>query len=170
MSDKSNNVNIEIERRYLIFMPDEDTLKMLPCSEIVQTYLLGCVGSTERVRKRCFGDSSVYTHTIKQRISAVSRREDEHEIDEKEYLRLLGRADSRRNTIHKKRYCLSYLGRLFEIDIFSFWEDRAIMEIELSSEEENFALPPEIRIIKEITSDKRYTNAALALELPEDPI
>ena len=47
------NINgMEIERKYMIAMPDAAFLESLGYTEIVQTYLLGENGSTERVRKR----------------------------------------------------------------------------------------------------------------------
>ena len=56
----------------------------------------------------------------------------------------------------------------FEIDIYPFWRDKAVMEIELSSEDEDFEIPHEIKVIKEVTGDKRYKNASLAIEIPRD--
>ena len=44
---------------------------------------------------------------------------------------------------------LAYEGKEFEIDVYPFWQDRAVMEIELADEAETVALPPEIEIIKE---------------------
>ena len=63
---------------------------------------------------------------------------------------------------------LAYEGKDFEIDVYPFWQDRAVMEIELADEAEAVKLPPEIEIIKEVTRDRRYTNAALAREIPLD--
>ena len=63
---------------------------------------------------------------------------------------------------------LAYEGKEFEIDVCPFWQDRAVMEIELADEAETVALPPEIEIIKEVTWDRRYTNAALAKAIPAD--
>ena len=55
----------------------------------------------------------------------------------------------------------------FEIDVFPFWQDRAICEIELSYEEQPVALPKELKVLKEVTDDLAYRNSALAsLELP----
>ena len=88
----------------MITMPDREFLESLECTDIVQTYLLGEKGATERVRKRGSGDSFVYTHTIKYKLSSMSRREDEREISSEEYAKLLLRADPERNTIEKKRY------------------------------------------------------------------
>ena len=47
-------------------------------------------------------------------------------------------------------------------------QDKAVMEIELTDETETIKLPPEIEIIKEVTRDRRYTNAALAKAIPAD--
>ena len=42
------------------------------------------------------------------------------------------------------------------------------MEIELGSEDETIAFPPKIKVMRELTDDKRYTNAALAKHIPEE--
>lgn len=163
------NINgMEIERKFMIAMPDSAFLESLECTDIVQTYLLGEKGATERVRKRGSGDSFVYTHTIKYKISNISRREDEREISRMDYLKLLERADPERNVIEKKRYCYDYDGLTWEIDVFPFWQDKAFAEIELSSENQQIAFPPALHVIRELTDDKRYTNAALAKQIPED--
>lgn len=163
------NINgMEIERKYMIAMPDAAFLESLGYTEIVQTYLLGEKGSTERVRKRGREGAYVYTHTIKYKISSMSRREEEREISEEEYNELLKRADPERNTIKKRRYCHEYDGELWEIDIFPFWQDKAFAEIELRSETQAIDFPPEITVLRELTEDKRYTNAALAKHIPED--
>lgn len=59
---------------------------------------------------------------------------------------------------------------MFEIDVYPFWTDRAIMEIELESEEQEILFPPAVQIITEVTSDKRYTNSSLARHVPYDSI
>ena len=59
---------------------------------------------------------------------------------------------------------------MFEIDVYPFWNDRAIMEIELDDEGQEIIFPPEIQIIREVTSDKRYTNSSLARQVPYDNI
>lgn len=161
----------EIERKFLIRYPDLDYLRQnAESSQIVQTYLLSRKGETARVRKRGREGAWVYTHTVKQRLSDLRRIEREREISEKEYQDLLKSADPARKPIVKTRWCLPYNGKLFEIDVFPFWKDRAYMEIELADEAEPVELPPEIRVIREVTGDRRYTNAALAREIPYDVI
>lgn len=165
-----NQNGYEIERKYLIRRPAEAWLEEnCQGSEIIQTYLKSdAPGHSDRVRCRKGKNGVVYTHTVKRRISDLRREEQEREISEGEYLALLRRADPERRSIEKRRYVLAYEGKEFEIDVYPFWQDRAVMEIELADEAEAVALPPEIEIIKEVTRDRRYTNAALARLVPED--
>lgn len=165
-----NTDNFEIERKFLIKYPPESVLdSCTDVTEITQTYLLGGEeGFSERVRKRGKDGNYIYTHTRKKHISNIRRVELENEIAEKEYNELLLRADPERRIIYKKRYCLSYKDQLFEIDVYPFWDDRAIMELEMSDEGQNIDFPDNIEIIKEVTDDKRYTNASIARSIPFD--
>lgn len=165
-----NQNDYEIERKFLIRMPAAAWLaKSCHGSDIVQTYLkTDEADRSERVRRRAGEEGAVYTHTVKRRISDMRREEQEREIGEAEYRALLQRADPERRVIEKRRYVLRHGGKDFEIDVYPFWRDRAVMEIELTDETEPIALPPEIKIIKEVTGDQRYTNAALARVIPED--
>lgn len=163
------NINgFEIERKFLIAMPDAAFLASAECSEIVQTYLLGEKGTTERVRQRVRNGQIEYTHTIKKKINSMRRLEEESVIDEKDYLTLLTSADPERRPVHKKRYCHTESGSLWEIDVYPFWTDRAIMEVELTDEEQAITPPKAIRILREVTGDKRYTNASISREIPKD--
>ena len=167
-----NNNNFEIERKFLIKYPDMVMLESCAeGTEIIQTYLLSeTKGETARVRKRGSGGAYTYTHTVKTRVSDMRKVEIEREVPEEEYASLLKNADPGRRTIYKQRWCLDYKGQMFEIDIFPFWSDRAIMEIELTDENQAVIFPPEIEIIKEVTHDRRYTNASMAKDIPEDDV
>jgi len=159
----------EIERKFLIVYPDIEYLDANAVkTEIVQTYLESAKGTTARVRKRGLNGKFKYTHTVKQRISDMRRIEDEQEISPEQYEVLLKSADKSRNVIYKNRYCLNYKNQIFEIDVFPFWSDRAVMEIELTDESQHVDFPPMISIIREITLDRRYTNAAMAKTIPMD--
>lgn len=163
--------NFEIERRLLIKYPDIAMLNSrATMSEIEQTYLLSAKGETARLRKRGLNGVYTYTHTVKTRISDMKRLELEREISEREYLERLAQADPSRNVILKRRYCLDYKDQMFEIDLFPFWQDRAIMEIELQSEQQEVEFPPDIEIIREVTNDKRYTNSSMARKIPYEEI
>ncbi len=163
------NINgFEIERKFLIAMPQASLLDAADCSEIVQTYLLGEEGTTERVRQRKRSGQVEYTHTIKRKINSMRRLEDESEIGAEEYEALLTRADPERRPVHKKRYCFTESGLLWEIDVYPFWSDRAIMEVELMDETQEVPLPGQIRVLREVTGDRRYTNASISREIPKD--
>lgn len=158
----------EIERKFLIAMPDEAFLKTCSASAITQTYL-ACEGNTsERVRERAYPDHCEYTHTIKYKLNNMRRIEDERQIDEDTYTALLERADPARRPIRKVRYCFEHDGRLWELDVFPFWKNSAYLEIELTGENEAFTLPPGLRLKREVTDDPRYTNAALSLHIPDE--
>ena len=56
----------------------------------------------------------------------------------------------------------------FEIDIYPNCKNNAIMEIELTSENEKINVPDFIEIIKEVTNDHDYSNRSLAERFPID--
>lgn len=156
---------LEIERKFLIEYPDIDWLNSLPsCKrvEIIQTYLKGSEGEEIRVRQRGCDGNFVYFKTTKRKISDLKRVEVEKRLSRDEYLKLLLDADTTKRQIRKTRYCLVYENQYFEIDIYPFWRDKAIVEIELSDESIEIKMPKELRIIKEVTEDEAYKNASLA--------
>ena len=71
-------------------------------------------------------------------------------------------ADPAKRPIRKTRYCLSSGNQYFEIDIYPFWQDKAILEIELSSEQMSVKIPEFLQVLREVTGEKAYQNAALA--------
>ncbi len=155
----------EIERKYLIEYPDVKWLESIPScrkTEIVQTYLNSDNGDEVRVRERQSNGKFTYFHTIKRKVSGAKRVEIERNISEDEYLKFLADADTTKRQIRKTRYCLTHENQVFEIDIYPFWNDRAIMEIELENEDEKIIFPKEIKIIREVTDDDSYKNASLA--------
>ena len=155
----------EIERKFLIEYPDIAWLESLPnCRriEIIQTYLKAEEGDEVRVRQRGSDGHYVYFQTTKRRVSDVKRVEIERRLSQSEYLRLLMEADTTRRQIRKDRYCLTYENQYFEIDVYPFWTDKAIAEIELSREDQEIRFPAQIRVIKEVTDDEAYKNASLS--------
>ena len=166
----NNATPYEIERKFLIRMPDLAWLASVSeRSHILQTYLLPArKGDSERVRSRETNGRIVYTHTQKTRISDMRRIEIEREIDELEYDSLLQNADPDRAVIEKDRYCLSENGLSYEIDVYPFWSGQAVLEIELSDESQSFPWPEQIICLREVTDDRRYTNSALARNIPDE--
>ncbi len=162
---------MEIERKYLIEYPDIEWLESLEnCSrvEIIQTYLNASEGDELRVRQRGCNGNYVYYQTAKRKINATTRIETEKRLTKEQYLSLLMNADITRRQIRKDRYCLTYDTQYFEIDVYPFWKDRAIMEIELRTEDQEIRFPEQIKIIREVTEDEAYKNASLSKKLPEN--
>ncbi len=166
------DTHLEIERRFLIRRPEEDTLCALGGvpSRIRQDYLSAPDDVTDRVRARTDAAGTVYTRTVKVRHSDMTREETEVELSESEYRRALLERDPALRTIEKERWCVPFEGKTLEIDLFPFWEDRAVLEVELTDEMEAFCLPETLRLVREITEDRRYSNRALAASIPEEEI
>ena len=156
---------LEIERKFLIEYPDVKWLELQPnCRkvDIIQTYLIAPEGEELRVRQRGENGSYIYFKTCKRRVSDVARVEVEERLSQDEYLRLLMEAVPDLRPIRKTRYCLTYDNQYFEIDVYPFWDDRAIVEIELREENEAIRFPKQLRVLREVTQDERYKNASLA--------
>lgn len=161
---------LEIERKYLIRMPDERALCAMPGCEtwdVVQTYLMdGSDGSTHRVRSIVTRGEIHYIHTIKRPLSQLSHEEWEQEVEKEEYESLLREANPELHSIVKKRYRIPYAGQLLEIDVYDFWQDRATLEIELTSEEEQVNIPDWLCVVRELTGERAYKNRFLAQSVP----
>ena len=156
---------IEIERKYLIEYPDLEAMEADPMCrkvEIVQTYLKSNDDEEYRVRKRGENGHYVYYETSKSRKGGLKRLQVERRLTEEQYLDLLEEADPDCHPIEKTRYYYTYERQYFEIDIYPFWKDKAIVEIELSSEDQEVKFPPQLRLIREVTGEEEFKNAALA--------
>lgn len=156
---------LEIERKFLIEYPNIQALeKDANCRrvEIIQTYLHAENGDEIRVRQRGENGSYIYFKTVKKKIDDIKRVEIENRLSKDEYLTLLMDADTSKKQIRKTRYCLTYENQYFEIDVYPFWDDKAIAEIELSDENAVITFPDYIKVIKEVTDDDHYKNASLA--------
>lgn len=165
---------LEIERKYLIRMPDEAFLaRMAGCEiwDIVQTYLKdGADGSTRRVRSVCSAGKTRYIFTQKRRLSGMSSVEQEREISDAAYEALLTQADPALHAIHKRRYRIPFSGQMLEIDIYSFWKKQATLEIELESENERAVLPEWLEVVRELTGERAYKNRFLAERIPMEEL
>lgn len=162
---------LETERKYIIEYPDTQILLKQPgCTVgmITQDYLISDGELTRRVRSTVINGDTVYHKNTKKRISPMTCIEDESEIDQKEYVRLLLERDPELNTVYKTRYTFYYLGQKFEVDVYPFWHGTAICETELKSEDERVTFPNFIKIKKEVTGDRKYSNRSMAKAVPEE--
>ena len=165
------NDHIEIERKYVISMPDICAMQSeegYTSSDIEQIYLKSSPRVTHRVRCRTKGGVTKYTETKKMRISGMSAIEDEREITENEFESLRESIDPDTTPIIKTRHTFVYRGQLFEIDIYPGWKSCAIMETELPSEDTEVEIPSFINIIKEVTGIKAYSNASMSRVFPKE--
>ena len=96
------------------------------------------------------------------------REEIEKEIDGNSYLELQKERDFALNEIVKTRYVISRNGLEYEVDRFAFFDSFDLLEIELPSEDVEFILLEEFEVIKEVSTDYRFTNVALAKEIPTE--
>ncbi len=158
-------VPYEIERKFLIEYPDIRMLEQNPnCRKvkIIQTYIQSDGEGEVRIRQRGENGNYIYFKTTKKAVDSIKRIEVEQRLSQEEYLELLMLADTSKKQIRKDRYCLTYNNQYFEIDVYPFWQDKAICEIELSNENDAIDFPDYIHIIKEVTEDEEYKNASLA--------
>lgn len=156
--------NLEIEHKYLIKMPDIQKLSSIysvKSSSITQTYLKASK-SNRRVREKIIDGVAVYYFTEKQDITALVRTENERIISKEEYLEFLKSADTNLQQIKKDRHFFEYDSKIIEIDIFPFWYDYALAEVEIENEFEKVNLPPQLEVVREVTDDKAFRNFSLA--------
>lgn len=156
---------VEIERKYLIEFPDMDMLNNLPfCRkvEISQSYLKLGEDDKIRVRRRCVNGEEVFIKTYKKRINKIKHTEIEEYISSETYESMISDKDSLICSISKERHCFVFKNQYFELDVFPFWKDKAMMEIELKREDEKIELPGFVKVIREVTEDRNYTNFSLA--------
>ena len=153
-------------RKYLIGYPDVQALMKRPnCQsvDILQTYLKSEIpGEMIRIRQRGLHGNYVYFMTRKRNIEGMKRIEMEERLTKNEYLELLMQADQNYRSIRKQRYCLSENGLYYNIDIYPQWNDVAIMEIELYSENDAVIMPDGIQVIREVTGEEEFTNPYIA--------
>lgn len=165
-------IPLEIERKYLIEMPNMDILKnnvKVSASNIVQTYLCeDGTGFERRIRQRGQKGDYVYYYTEKKKLHNGVRLENERLISKDEYLDLLNESDYRKKQITKTRYCFVWNNMYFELDVYPQWDKWAILEVELTSENNGeIKLPKFLKMIKNVTDDEAYSNYNLASRFPE---
>ena len=169
MNNEKNEV--EIERKYIILKPDEDTLRAqegFTESAIEQIYLPSDAAVTRRVRRREFSDGVRYYVTEKRRLDRMSAQEHEWEISEAEYASLAATPVDGTRPVLKRRYTFEYMSQTFEIDVYPEWRNTAIMETELGSRECEVQMPEFIKILREVTGIKAYSNAAMSRKFPDE--
>lgn len=168
---KNTNIGLEIERKYVIHMPDVIILREqenYTVSSILQIYLPSNKGETHRIRRRAYVDKTICTETRKIRIDKISATEIEGEISAKRFDELASARLEGTTPIEKTRHTFVYEGQLFEVDVYPQWKNTAIMETELDSRDREVKIPSFIEIVREVTGDRAYSNAAMSKSFPEE--
>lgn len=153
------------KRKYLIETPDLDLLlekRSALAVEMMQTYLVPVSPNAERrVRQQRSGDGYLYFYTEKRRSDDGSAWVTERPIGEKQYVSLLMESDMDLHSVRKTKYRFGYDGCRMEIDVYPFSRDKAVLFV-YGRQGEAEKLPPELKIIKEVTGAPEYKNRRLA--------
>lgn len=168
---KKEKIAVEIERKYIIRMPSINEISQMygyTKSDILQIYLPSDMGETHRIRRRVYSDRIKCTETRKIRIDKMSSTEIEGEISQSDFDLLAKNPLEGRTPIEKTRHTFIFKGQTFEIDIYPNWKNTAIMETELSDREKLVTFPSFIEIIREVTGNKAYSNAAMSKSFPDE--
>ncbi len=166
---------LEIERKYLVEFPKSWSALaelfdgIVDVKRISQTYLTPEGGEqAARVRKTVEGltgetDTLYHFNQKKPTGDTGVHEETEHEISKSEYQRSLKKANPQKCEVSKTRFVFNWHDQIFELDLFKgHLKGLAILEIELKDKDDTVEMPPFLKVIKEVTSDKRFTNFALA--------
>lgn len=152
------------KRKFLIAMPDLEALKRsygAVSVDMVQTYLCMTNPTIERrIRRQKNGDETLYFYTEKHLRDDGTKWDTERPVTEKEYNRYMREADPALSSVGKTKYRFIYDSCRFEIDVYPFCEDRAVMFRYSESEELN--VPESIEILRDVTGDAAYKNKQLA--------
>ncbi len=150
------------ERKYIVELIGE--IPDCTESDIVQTYLVAEPGCEIRLRRRGWQGSFVNVHTTKKRTENNKVLETERQVSNSLYESLLQQADPYRQSIRKHRKSFIWKGQYFELDTYYEPVDHLmILETKGVADQESVKFPPFIRVIEDITGNKRYYNYNLAL-------
>lgn len=147
--------NMEIERKFLLGkLPAH--IEALPATFIEQGYLNTDKERTTRVRVTSDGEAFL---TVKGATRGISRVEVETPIDPVKARAMLSLCEA--SIVSKWRRKVEHEGHVWEVDVFAGENEGLIVaEIELSSEDEAFAVPSWVGA--EVTRERGYGNSKLA--------
>jgi CYTH domain-containing protein len=156
---------VEIERKFLIAPPDlsHPVLQSAARRDVEQRYLEPDErGGTHRVRRVVEDRGVRFFETVKHPAGPGTREEDEREIDAAAHDRLVPTQLPGTRVIRKQRLVFEHDGGTWELDCFQDPPDLYLLEIELESLDQPIEPPSFLEVIREVTDDPAYANAALA--------
>ena len=152
------------KRKYLIRMPDMAELVSAYHAvgfEMMQNYLVVTNPSIERrIRKQKNGPEYLYFYTEKHTMPDKTKWDTERPISEKEYSQYKLEVDPQLHEVHKVKYRFSYRDQRFEIDVYPFSADKAVMF--LYADRDEVSIPEGIEILQDVTGNLDYKNKTLA--------
>jgi len=113
-----------------------------------------------RIRQQENGENYLYFYTEKHVMPDGMTWVTEKPISEKAYIRHLMECDSELHSVRKTKYRFFYSECRFELDVYPFSADKAVLFMYASAPDIN--TPPEIDILREVTGDTAYKNRQLA--------
>ena len=151
------------ERKYIVEITGE--LPETIDSNITQTYLVSDPGTEIRLRRRSWTSGKVVNiHNTKKRTPDNEQIETERQVENALYESLLQQADPYRSTIRKRRQSFIWRGQYFELDTYhGALEGLVILETKGIADQEDVNFPPFIHVVEEVTGNRDYYNATLAL-------
>jgi len=158
----SNSNNLEIERKFLIEYPNFENICFDRKVDISQSYLVRKSTDVERrIRSWSEDGTTRYFYTEKKFLTGFTRQELETELSKQDYDILKLEVDNSLVIVNKSRYTIDVDRLTFEIDVYPFSKEYAIMEVELDNENQEYNPPKDINILKEVTGVKQYSNISL---------
>lgn len=154
----------EVKKKFLIEYPNLDMLEQaenVVKIELDQTYLKSNDDEKIQIRRRGLKGDYIY-YQSKVRIQDGQLLQTEKRLTENEYLEKLTDSDPNKKPLHRTRYYLTTQNQYIEIDIYPFWKDKAILNVELHNVDDKVNLPDFVKVIEEITGKKQYLNSELA--------
>jgi CYTH domain-containing protein len=165
---------LEIERKFLVRFPTSWSAlselfdDLIDVKRISQLYLKPKGDDpSARVRKTVEGltgdTETIYHFNQKKHVEDGINEETEHEISKAKYESYLKDPHPNKVAVEKTRFVFKYNDQVFELDVFKGpLKGLAILEIELKDKNDKVELPPFLKVIDEVTKDKRFNNFSLA--------
>ena len=157
---------VDNRRKYLIKYPDIDRLMSMRGVrklEITKTYLRSPDDESIWLRKSGSGGHYTYMEITRRYPLSAERIEIERRLTAEEYLRLTLEADPSYKDVTKTRYCFAYNNNYFQIDLYPFWNNRAIAIVEqLKDAGLQIMFPEGIDVVRDVTDDPEYKNKKIA--------
>ena len=158
---------VEVFKKYLVEFDDSvlENIKKeanYSTAHIIQNYLVSTSGIERRIRKRERNGSVLYYYSEASIISTNERIKTDRILSERQYYDYQNEIDKSLNKIDKTRYSFIYENKFYKLDLFNFDETKAILSVQLPTNNEEVNLPSYIKVVKEVTDNNAYKNYYLA--------